>query len=152
ERHPEHSLFKELILDVARDIEERFVEQVAVLIDDADRSGALENKDTTAAIMRGGGVDRFVDFVRHLDELDIRVAWQFPVTGVGDELRSRGAHVIGRSAAREGAIAPLGWRLVALAGGGHYAAEADGKREQHGKKSIHTHLPLSFCLSDSGRL
>ena len=75
ECEPQQALLQELELDIARDIQERLLKQLAVL-HDPDLATSLGDEQAPRTVIRRGYVDWLGQAVGDLDELDLRIARQ----------------------------------------------------------------------------
>ncbi len=92
----EQTLLHELAEHVAADridgrqIEERFRQHLATLVDDLHPSDAFDDEQTARPVAGIGDVDRVIEAIRHLDELNLRFTRKRPaylshlVNGLGD--------------------------------------------------------------------
>ena len=60
------------------DVEERLEQELAVPVDDPDATGALDDEEAVATVIRRGDVDGIGQPLGDLDELDLRLARQRP--------------------------------------------------------------------------
>jgi hypothetical protein len=73
EGQPQHALLEEGGHRLAASIEERLRQNIPIGIDDADRTGALDDEDAATTIVGRSDIDRLGEVRRHLDELDLGI-------------------------------------------------------------------------------
>src|SRR5829696_9884817 len=88
EGQPEHPLLQVVTLDQRAQVEERIEQKIAILVDDPDETGALDDKEPAATIVGSRDVDRIGQAAGNLDELDARVARQRPAGPDGTATRA----------------------------------------------------------------
>src|SRR5215203_1134519 len=74
EGQPEHSLFQVVALDQHAQVEEWVWQEIAILINDPDEAGALNDEEAATAVVGSRDVDRVGQALGDFDQLDGRVA------------------------------------------------------------------------------
>src|SRR5215213_10034419 len=88
EGQSQQPLLEEVDLDDFRDVEERILEEGAILIEDTNATDALDDEYATRSIIWRRSIDRVDQAICHLDQLNSRIARQRAV-------REHGATICG---------------------------------------------------------
>ena len=123
----EQPLLQGQAIDAIGDVEERLGQELAVPVDDPDATGALDDEEAVATVIRRGDVDGIGQPLGDLDELDLRLSRQRPPWG-SNRAQRRGLVILGSSPA----IGVASWALERPAADGE---EGEGNKGDNGRKS-----------------
>src|SRR4051794_33599811 len=127
EGQPEHSLLQVVALDQRAQVEERIGQKIAILVDDPDEPGPLDDKEPAATVVGRRDVDRIGQATGDLDELDGRVTRQRP-TGLDSALARSAALGLVESRWKDG----RGLLSRARQRSAEEPSPGDSEHEQHG--------------------